>query len=99
MSKEEERWSKERIRAEMEELERSARTRLSMAILLILIGIGCASTGFIFPLITPFAPKDGLLSMFAPFIVVGIILILIGLIPLKSWHGKRKRYKELKARL
>lgn len=102
MQKEEEMsMSKERIKAEMEDLKSAGDIRLTIGLIFILGGFGSIFGGGLTTIFTPSygVPTGALLSIAVPFIIGGIVGVLIGLILLKSWREKRRRYNELKIKL
>ena len=96
MSESKEEWSKERIQAEMEDLNRSKQTYLSVAILLISSGV-CSSFFSLTMMSSPLYVYAGGVAFL--FLILGIILLIPGILLLSSYFQKSRQYNELKRKL
>ena len=92
MERKQQEWSKERIQAEMKDLKDSRDGWWTFAFIVGAMGVGAivAPVGMI-----AFAPA----GFFTPFIVVGIVLVLVGLLLFRKGYAKHRQYNDLKRKL
>ncbi|MCL0048421.1 hypothetical protein M1N44_03305 [Dehalococcoidia bacterium] len=90
-------WSKERIQAEMKDLEKARNLRYFFAFTLGGAGFGAIFAAVVMiPFIPPGMPMPGFLIAF---IVGGIASLLIAVFVLRSALAKRRQYNDLKRKL
>lgn len=91
MDKNQETWSKERILAEMEGLEKSAGVYLALGLSLFLPGIGIIGAGII---------NIRFMASFSSFLLLfGLLFTVGGIFLFKKYFKIRRKYNELKGRL
>lgn len=96
MSESKEEWSKERIQAEMKDLNRSKQNYLLGALMLISSG-ACSSFFSLTMMSSPLYVYTGGVAFL--FLILGIILLIPGILLLSSYFQKSRQYNELKRKL
>ncbi|MBT9137391.1 MAG: hypothetical protein DDT34_02483 [Firmicutes bacterium] len=89
-------WGKARIQAEMKDLTNARKLRYNLAAVLGLSGVGCIVAA-VSMMLGPIRPVPT--GPLVPFIVVGIVLVLVSILVLRSGLAKSRQYNDLKRKL